>query len=956
MSTGSRVPFFIAATLGLAAVVLLWSRPARMGASEARAPAGVTAREAGPVQPEASPRPPKTTPALEAPAAEAEGAFVVRVVSGGRAVAGARVRTYLRGPEDGSGRTPWRRAAEGETGADGTVRLSAAPGFYLLSAHAEGHGPARREVPRPVGETETTVELALVPGVELRGRTVAEGRGGEPVPLAEVRLRPYTDVATPATDASGLPEEEASVVSDAQGRFTLSGLTPGRYELLAEAAGFSRRTVRVLSVPREGELVVGLWAAAVLEGFVVDAQGRPAAGAEVVALGGPEPLHTSTGEGGGFSLEVPGGTYALTARQGEQVGRVPGVLVVGAGDTLRGLTVTLGAAGGLAGAVTAAAGGQPVRGARLVASPSRAAGVVGEAATGEDGRYSLDLPPGEYDVVVVAGGHTPSEHRGLAVGPGVHTPLDFKLEGRAAVEGTVADEGGRPLAGVLVRAELERGVTGRAHHTRTDASGAYRLEELETGALRVAVRRETSALWTTRRLDLTTGARERVDFTLVETGLVQGRVTQASGAPLTQSVLVRAKARTGQGGMTEWAYTDTEADGRYQLELPADVYQLTAVTPGAGYTYFHEDDLPVTVPVGAAVTADLRLGEDMGIRGVVLEPSGAPSPHATVEAIQGGDFPLSVYVETDEDGRFGLPPRGPTAAPLTLKAFNAGRLGEASEVREDGREVVLRLRAAAVLRGRVLARGGGAVDGFTLQLLEADGSVPPWSARGGGERTFTGDSFALYDAPAQALRVDVRTRDGRVGHAAVKLAPGQEARVDVLLEGGTTFITGRAVWSSSGAPAEGVSVFLDRQVSAQGDVRTGPDGRFRLDDVRPGVHTVRLLAPDGRPETRTVKVAEGEAVELGDVTVAARRATPGTVGAGFSEERGHISFAWLTPEGPAARAGMRVGDRLLAVDGVAVRNRQEAESRTRGTPGTPVRLNVRRTSGEEQQVQLSRAD
>jgi C-terminal processing protease CtpA/Prc len=121
------------------------------------------------------------------------------------------------------------------------------------------------------------------------------------------------------------------------------------------------------------------------------------------------------------------------------------------------------------------------------------------------------------------------------------------------------------------------------------------------------------------------------------------------------------------------------------------------------------------------------------------------------------------------------------------------------------------------------------------------------------------------------------------------------------------------------------------------------------------VHTLRLLAPDGRPETRSVKVAEGEAVELGEVKVAARRATPGTVGAGFSEERGQVSVAWLTPEGPAARAGMRVGDTLLSVDGVVVRNRQEAESRTRGTPGSPVRLSVRRDAGE-QQVQLTRAD
>jgi C-terminal processing protease CtpA/Prc len=130
-----------------------------------------------------------------------------------------------------------------------------------------------------------------------------------------------------------------------------------------------------------------------------------------------------------------------------------------------------------------------------------------------------------------------------------------------------------------------------------------------------------------------------------------------------------------------------------------------------------------------------------------------------------------------------------------------------------------------------------------------------------------------------------------------------------------------------------------------------------LKDVKPGAHTVRLWASaDGKPETRAVTLSSGEAVDLGDVTVTTRKAASGTVGAGFSEDRGWVSVAWLTPDGPAARAGMLVGDRLLAVDGLAVRNRQEAEQRTKGAPGSPVQLQIRRAEGAEQQLQLTRAD
>ena len=80
------------------------------------------------------------------------------------------------------------------------------------------------------------------------------------------------------------------------------------------------------------------------------------------------------------------------------------------------------------------------------------------------------------------------------------------------------------------------------------------------------------------------------------------------------------------------------------------------------------------------------------------------------------------------------------------------------------------------------------------------------------------------------------------------------------------------------------------------------------------------------------------------------------MGAGFSEDRGSVAFAWLTPEGPAARAGVRVGHRMLSVEGLVVRNRAEAESRTRGDAGTSVRVTVRCEGGPEQTLSLTRAD
>nr|WP_236673779.1 carboxypeptidase regulatory-like domain-containing protein [Comamonas sp. JC664] len=863
---------------------------------------------------------------------------------------GARVRAYLRVADDGSGTSPWRLAGDGATTEGGVLRLPAGPGSYLLSAHAPDHGPARLEATRPLGEAETAVELRLSGGVSLRGRTVAEGRE-EPVPLATLTLRPYPGTPTAWATATALPEEAAETTSDAQGRFAFAQLAPGRYELTAEAPGFSRRTLRLLQVPQAGEVVVGLWGASTLEGFVVDAKGQPVADAEVTASGASAPLRTTTGEGGGFALEVNAGTWVVSARQGQQVGRVAGPLSVAPGETLRGLVVTLGAASGMAGTVSTV-DGVPVPDAVLVATPAGGEGELGRATSAKLGTWRLDVPPGEYDVTVHAAGMTGRLVEGVVVEAGRHTPVDVRLEPATAVlEGLVADAEGRPIEGAQVSAE-PRSLSGLTHTTLTDAQGAWRMEGMEAGPTSVGARREGSQRWTSRTETLKAGQVTRVDFTLADSGSVWGQVTRASGAPLTEPALIHAVPRGGSGT----ASTETDAEGRFQFELPAGVYQLVALPHATAAIYFHmERDPSVSVPEGGTVRQDLVLKEDAVLSGVVLEPSGVPSPLAIVAALQGGDFPMTRTERADETGRFSMPPRPQGASPLELVAHNAGRVGRLSGAHESQAPLTLRLEPAATLRGRVVTGSGAPPDGFTLELREANGEELPWAGAWPTSRRFPGSTFVMPDAPAQALKVTVRTEDGRTGEVQVALRPGATSDVEVPLTGGVASISGRAVWSRNGGPAAGVAVFLDKAVGPRPDALTGTDGRFRLSDVRPGVHTVRLLPPEGRVETRTVKVAEAEATDVGDVTVAPRRATPGTLGAGFSEDRGHVAFAWLTPDGPAARAGVHVGDRLVAVDGQVVRASSEAEVRTRGAPGTPVRLQVRRAGGEEE-VLVTRAE
>ena len=66
-------------------------------------------------------------------------------------------------------------------------------------------------------------------------------------------------------------------------------------------------------------------------------------------------------------------------------------------------------------------------------------------------------------------------------------------------------------------------------------------------------------------------------------------------------------------------------------------------------------------------------------------------------------------------------------------------------------------------------------------------------------------------------------------------------------------------------------------------------------------------------------------------------------------EGGGATIAAVMPEGPAERAGVEPGDRLLAVDGVSVEGMELADivKRIRGNAGEPVTLTLRREGHDE---------
>jgi hypothetical protein len=872
--------------LALGLVLLFTSRSAEPGAPEEKGQEATATRRAERAGTVLQPESPEdvgargtadagSTPSLAQVPSEEDGVLEMEVLAGEHPVPGANVRLYWRGTRDPNlGEVSWRLASAGTTDERGRVRLASRPGGYLVAVHARSHAPLLRDVVRPYGEARTHLRLTLEAGQSLTGRTVVRGTN-EPLPMVELVLTAHGRKLEPWQSAEAPAEERVYASSDERGNFRVEGLAAGSYSLEAGAPGHARTVLREVKVPAAAPLTVALQVAGVIEGFVVDAQGRPASGAEV-QVSGRSPQVATTGEGGGFSVEVEPGAYTLSARRGDEAGSLDGSITVSAGRTVRDVKVRLGPSAVLEGRVVARASGAPVAGASVDVSPHGDNGDSGRAVTDGSGHFSVSgLAPGGYDVVVSAPGFTTTTRRGLTVASGERFPIDVQLTGTGSVEGLVRDGSGQPVAGAQVVGgnRWGGGLGDTPAESRTDAEGHYRLDGLTAGRLSLTARREGATLGVGQLVEVTEGGTAKADFTLEETGTVEGAVRAAPGSlpaePLTVTAFPQGRNRFGPSDV---ARTEVDASGGFRMTLPPGTYGLSVMSVGRR-AFSPAAPTLVKVEAGRSVRAELTWQEEAtetkGLRGIVLEPDGAPSPGSFLTVSAEG---MRMMYPTDEEGRFSfsMPAtmKFPTSG-LTVSARNGGRSGEVTGVKLGEREVVVKLRPATSVRGRVVRANGSPVKGFTLSIqAQGMGLIPQDS----GTREFPGERFELRDVPTEPLRLVVRTADGAGGEARVSPSAGAFPEVDIPVKA-TAGVRGRVVDAATKAPVAEAFVFVEGERPSAPDDGTGADGRFAFEGVTPGQRTLVIAAGPSRGfERRPVTLEEGQVLDVGDIAVGPSRA------------------------------------------------------------------------------------
>jgi protocatechuate 3,4-dioxygenase beta subunit len=591
-------------------------------------------------------------------AAPAEGVEIVlagmgriagRVVDAeGRPVPEFQVSAQTDKTSGGSGWVnPIRQDVSSETGE--FIVENAPAGALEVRVVAKGYQAARvGGIAVEEGETRAGVEVKLVRGATLHGRVV-EARSGRPVPEVDV-----------STDSA-----PAGVTTDADGAFSIEGVTPGKARVTARGPEYATASEFVEVAETGGTVELKLSPGASVSAAVVSPSGEPQAGAEATLA--------QAGQNYGGTKAVAGpdgrvkyshlspGRYALTAGSGGRRSKPVDVALETdqARDDVR---VVM---GGGATVLVTVTGLSPEDRRQLEVGVAWASTYV----------PAKELPDGRFEARDVAAGRVEALGRVGAFGVSnvrlVSRPVTVPDEGSVDVE--VPFEAGFALTvhvlrdgqgveGANVFASPTTGKADTPGFGTTDASGNVRITGLKPGAYRVsAVAFASSSIAPEQRVDLAGDLALEIVF---PSGRVAGRVVASgSGQPLADAqVRIHTTNADGSFGLTHDATTDDT--GRFQLNgLEAGPLTLTAQRKG-----YVVETRSVMADSSDELVIELARGDGLDVTGrdgLLGTPLGSFS--ARVFDGAGAELATS-YVRLDSSGRGEIPSLNPGSYSILASA------------------------------------------------------------------------------------------------------------------------------------------------------------------------------------------------------------------------------------------------------------------------------------------------
>lgn len=628
--------------------------------------------------------------------------------------------------------------------------------------------------PVEVGTQSLVLTLSL--GLTVSGR-VLDDLG---TPLADFGV-----VAGRLEDGPGSSDWDGDLsrsFRDTDGSFRLEGFAPGEWELWGWSKDHAQSEPVRVTLPAAGPVELVVPREAAVNGRVLDPSGASFPRAALEAKRDSRRSRPfsiddeATADAQGF-FEIHGlgpGSMVLQAHGSTFAPSEPQTVEVRAGETITGLVLRLRPGGTLLGELLGA-DGLPQAGRMVSISDQR--GFYENPTTEPDGRFRASgVPPGEIFVRA-------ETLEGIQLRQSVTLAEGETVRMRLAPPGSVVRvyghvrAAGEPLAGARVFA-IQSGEPGRlsgggssssssSSSSRTGEDGAYEIRLPGTGRYWLSIQGdgETALSW---RVTLDVPAVEALAFDVsIPVGRISGRVTDTLGQALA-GVLVQSQPERHEGGAHGSARVLTDAEGRYELRVPAGQHAVSA--GGARNSWFqHAGQAYAESGVGNLSVSenghvrgiDLVLTRGGTLAGVARNADGSSAPRVEVWSEEAGAPGWS-----DENGRFeitGLAPgthhvrarsrKGATREPVVVQ-ITAG----------ETRQVELELVAGT--RVHLTVRENGALVGSDIRVQDE---------RGRHQRVESGENGQAWLGPLVPGRYTVRAqRDGKQVEREFEVTAGQE--------------------------------------------------------------------------------------------------------------------------------------------------------------------------------------